>query len=329
MVDAQDDGGKLLGPHSALLKRLVEALQRAGYSARTEQAYVAWARRFLSFHRVTRGDTARLDDEHVEAFLKHLCEEERLAVPTLHQALAAVLVFLARVLGREVEDRGSVTRALLSPRLPLVLGAGEVVRLLGHMRGTTKLMAALLYGSGLRVHECVQLRTADVEFERGLLFVRATRSREERSVPLVRWLVPELRTHLRTIHAQYQRDAQRATEWVELQESSGRTPPREGEDWSDQWLFPAAAFQLDPISRRLKRHHVHEMAVQAALERAALGAGLPDRTNCHTLRHSFAVHLLQAGHGVRSVRALMGHGSLATTMIYAHVIHSRRRSSTD
>lgn len=206
-------------------------------------------------------------------------------------------------------------------RLPVVLSVGEVARVLERLEGMPFLMASLLYGSGLRLMECVRLRVKDLEFERGEIVVREGKGDKDRVTPLPRRLHQPLRSHLEWVRGQHQNDLALGAGWVELPGALARKLPNAGREWSWQWIFPATRRYLHPETGQRRRHHFHETALRRAVHEAGIAAGIGRRVTCHSMRHSFATHLLESGSDIRTIQELLGHRSVATTMIYTHVLN--------
>jgi integron integrase len=316
-----EDGGREGSPPGGarLLDRVRGALRVRHYSLRTEQAYVQWIRRFVLYHGTRHPDA--MGGPEVSAFLSHLAVDGGVSASTQNQALNA-LVFLYRdVLGRPLGDLGSLVRARTQRRLPVVLTRGEVRRLLAGLPGVHHLMASLLYGSGLRLMECVRLRVKDLELERLEVLVRDGKGRRDRVTTLSRSLLGALRGQLERARLAHEADLAEGYGDVWLPDALAKKYPSAGREWIWQWVFPAERRSFDPRGGVVRRHHVHEASLQRAVRRAVRGAGIAKPASCHTLRHSFATHLLEAGYDIRTVQELLGHRSVATTMIYTHVLN--------
>lgn len=288
-------------------------------SRRTEEAYVRWMLRYYEFH--GRRDPAELGAEHVTAFLNDLATRGRVAASTQNQALSALLFLYREVLGRDLPWLDEIVRAKRPARLPVVLARDEVRAVLSHMEGAPKLMATLLYGSGLRLLECCRLRVKDVDFTRSQILVRDGKGDRDRATMLPAAVRADLAAHLERVREQHRRDLSRGAGWVELPGALARKLPAAGREWAWQWVFPATRLYVHPESGQRRRHHLHETVLQQAVRRAVLAAGIPKRATCHTLRHSFATHLLEDGSDIRTVQELLGHKDVATTMIYTHVLN--------
>ncbi len=288
-------------------------------SRRTEEAYCGWIRRFVRFH--GRRHPRELGSPEVEAFLSHLAVADGVSASTQNQALAALLFLYRRVLEIELADVAHVVRARMPERLPVVLSREEVRALLEHMEGTYRLIATLLYGSGLRLLEALELRVKDLDFARHQLIVRRGKGQKDRATLLARSAEAELKSHLGRVRRLHERDLLRGVGAVALPDALVRKlGESSAKDWSWQWLFPATSHYADRDTGQRRRHHPHESAVQRAVREAALRAGIPKRVTCHALCHSFATHLLEGGADIRTGQELLGHRELRTTMIYTHVL---------
>lgn len=308
-----------LPPSARLLERLRHALRVRHYSIRTEQAYVDWVRRFIRFHGkrhpIDLGATA------VQAFLTHLAVERRVASPTQNQAKSALLFLYREVLGLRLPWLDEVVGAKLGRRLPVVLTPGEVRQLLAHLSGTMGLVAALIYGTGMRLLEALRLRVKDVEFERRELLIRDGKGAKDRVTVLPENLMLPLQAHLATVQALHQRDLAAGHGDVWLPDALGIKYPAAPREWGWQFVFPSTTRSVDPRTGVEHRHHLNENTVQKAVALAARRAGIVKPCSPHVLRHSFATHLLQAGYDIRTVQELLGHADVKTTMIYTHVLN--------
>ena len=302
-----------------LLDRVKAAIQTRHMSVRTEEAYVGWIRRFILFHGKRHSDS--MGEPEVSRFLSALATERRVSASTQNQALAAVLFLYQEVLGRELDWLGDLVHAKRSERMPVVLTKSEVADVLGQMDGVEKLCASLLYGSGLRLLDGLRLRVKDVDFGGQQIIVRAGKGNKDRATLLPASLQTSLRAHLDAVRAQHQRDlSSGAAGCVELPYALREKYPSAPREWPWQWVFPATRPYLDPSTGEHRRHHLHETVIQRAVRRAATAAGIPKRVSPHTMRHSFATHLLESGSDIRTIQQLLGHKDVATTMIYTHVL---------
>ena len=303
--------------------KLLDAVRRAvavrHYSGRTADAYVAWVRRFVRFQGMRH--PRELGPAEVAAFLSDLAVRGRVSAATQNQALAALLFLYREVLRRDIGRVGPLVRAKEPVRLPVVLTRAEVARVLRQIEGQARVVAGLLYGSGLRLLECVELRVKDIDLERREIRVRRGKGARDRVTVLPELLVTPLRRQLGWVRALHERDRARGGGRVALPGALARKLPGAAADWPWQWVFPARRTYRDAATVELRRHHVHPTAVQRAVAAAVRRAGLSKRATCHTLRHSFATHLIEDGYDIRTVQELLGHRSVETTMIYTHVLN--------
>jgi integron integrase len=306
-------------PKPKLLELVRRALRLRHYSPRTERAYCAWIRRFIVFHG-TRHPSV-LGATEVQQFLDHLACERGVSAGTQNQALAALVFLYNDVLALALEKHVQLPRAKRPDRIPVVLAPNEVAALLAQLTGPTYLMASLLYGSGLRLLECARLRVKDVDFQRHELRIRDGKGRKDRLTPLPTSLSADLLCHLDLVRAQHNKDLREGAGYVELPDALRFKYAAAPREWPWQWFFPATRTYLDPKTGERRRHHLHETVVQRAVRQAAATAQLSKRVSCHTLRHSFATHLLESGHDIRTIQELLGHRDVATTMIYTHVLN--------
>jgi integron integrase len=289
------------------------------FSPRTEEAYVSWVRRFVRFHALRH--PREMGEAEVARFLTHLAEERRVAASTQGQALAALLLLYRDVVGRPLAGLGPMVRARAPLRLPVVLTRGEVERVLGGLGGGMRLVGMVLYGSGLRLLECLTLRVKDVDLERGELRIRRGKGARDRVTVLAQSAREPLGWQLEAVRRQHERDVVAGGGWVELPYALRRKYPRAGRSWPWQWVFPARRRYVDAETGEVRRHHLHPTAMQRAIAAAVRASGIGKRATCHTLRHSFATHLLEAGYDIRTVQELLGHRDVSTTMIYTHVLN--------
>lgn len=262
-----------------------------------------------------------LGPPEIEAFLSHLANEQHVAPSTQNQALAALLFLYVHVLSIPFARLCDFTRAKRPHRVPSVLTPGEAAAVLNQMRGVPALMASLLYGAGLRLLECAHLRVKDLDLDRLEIVVRDGKGRRDRLTMLPEGLVDPLRKHLSWAREQHSLDIAAGAGWVELPDALDRKYPNAAREWPWQWVFPATRTYRDPVSGRIRRHHLHETVLQNAVRQAVLATGMAKRASCHTLRHSFATHLLEAGYDIRTIQELLGHRDVSTTMIYTHVLN--------
>jgi len=301
-----------------LLDRVRTAIRVRHFSRRTERAYVLWIRRFILANEKRHPlDMGRLE---AERFLSSLATEADVSASTQNQALAAIVFLYKCVLEVELPWLDGLVRAKRSRHLPVVLRREEVMALLAAMQRTPQLMAALMYGTGMRVLECAQLRVKDVDFASHVIVVRRGKGGQDRATMLPHALVEPLHEHMLRVRRLWDDDVRHGAGWVEVPGALERKYPSAGRSWSWQWVFPATRQYWHPATRQRRRHHLHESVVQRAVRAAALRIALAKRATCHTLRHSFATHLLEDGYDIRTVQELLGHRDVNTTMMYTHVL---------
>jgi integron integrase len=291
-------------------------------SPRTEQAYLGWILRFIRYHGTRH--PADLGEAEIVAFLTHLASERDVSRSTQMQALSALMLLYREVLGMQIGDLRRTLRSFTPTRLPAVLTRDEVRLLLAELRSTTRLVALLLYGAGMRLMECLTLRVKDIDFERNEIRVRRGKGGKDRITMLPVSARAALQEQMRRVRTLHSRDLAQHAGSVSLPEALERKAPSWATEDAWQWLFPAARRYRDAATGRERRHHVHETAIQRAMQKAVRDAGIAKRATCHTLRHSFATHLLEDGYDIRTLQELLGHSDVSTTMIYTHVLNRGR-----
>ena len=301
-----------------LLEQLRDAIRRRHYSPRTEETYAHWVKRFIYFS--GKRHPAAMGAAEVTAFLNHLARERDVAAATQNQALSALLFLYREVLGRPLPWLDELERARMPLRRPSVLTRAEVERLLGRMQGTKWLMASLLYGAGLRLRECLKLRVKDVDFGYRQIVVRDGKGAKDRVTMLPASVQAPLKAHLLRVKELHERDLAEGHGDVELPHALARKYPRAQAQWAWKFVFPSHKRSADPRTGVVRRHHVYENYLIRGVAQAAREAALAKHVTCHTLRHSFATHLLEAGYDIRTVQELLGHADVSTTMIYTHVL---------
>ena len=302
-----------------MIDRLVTVIRQRNYSIRTEAAYRSWTERFLAF--IGHRDPRTTGAADVVSFLETLAVQGNVAASTQNQALNALVFFYDQALEQPLGDLGAFIRAKRPQRLPVVLTRGEVLHLLEPMEGVYRLMASLLYGTGMRLMECLRLRVKDVDFAYRQIVVRDGKGQKDRVTPLPDTLSEPLRAHLEQVRALHEADLRQGNGEVFLPSALARKYPNAAREWGWQYVFPSGRLSVDPRSGAIRRHHLHENGLQKAVKQAATAARLTKPANCHALRHSFATHLLETGQDIRTVQELLGHSNVSTTMIYTHVLN--------
>jgi integron integrase len=306
-------------PKPRLLDRVREAVRARHYSRRTEKTYVAWVRRYILFH--GKRHPAEMGGAEVTRFLTSLAVDGNVAASTQNQALSALLFLHRDVLEQDLPWLDNVVRAKGAQRLPVVLTRAEVSAVIHQLQGTPRLMAILMYGAGLRLLECARLRIQDVDFASNQIVVRAGKGNKDRVSMLPGAVKADLFRHLHGVKRQHERDLDHGAGWVELPWALARKYPNAGREWVWQWVFPATRFYVDRVTGQRRRHHLDESVLQRAVKEAVGRAGIAKRATCHTFRHSFATHLLEDNHAIRTVQELLGHRDVSTTQIYTHVLN--------
>ncbi len=304
---------------AALEDKIKECLRVAHYAYRTEQTYVGWIRQFVRFHGWEKPST--MEAGHVSAFLRHLAEERQVASSTQNQALNAVVFLFKTVLQKEIGDFSDFQRARKGMRLPVVASRAEIKAVMDRLGGRDRFMAALLYGTGMRINELLRLRVQDVDFDQNRLIVRGGKGDRDRYVPFPTKYREEMRAWLALRQEQYEADKLKNMHEVEVPGALARKYPNAPWEWRWQYVFAADNYSEDPRSLHVRRHHVDEQQLQRAVREAVRAAGLTIRFTPHCFRHSFATHLLEAGQDIRTVQQLLGHQQVETTMIYTHVLN--------
>ena len=304
--------------YTATHENFIKTIRVRHMAIRTESSYEQWICRFLAYS--NWADIEAIENTHLKAFLEYLAVERKVSASTQKSALNAVIFLLREVLGRNTDDIGIYTRASSQRRLPTVLSQSEIKALLQHLSGRSRLMASLMYGTGMRLMECVRLRVKDVDFDYQQITVRLGKGGKDRIVPLPSKLIPEVKNHLIEIKLLHQGDLDAGFGEVLIPVALARKFGGAVKDFTWQYVFPASRLSTDPRSKSVRRHHIHETSLQKAIRKAARSAGINKRVTTHTLRHSFATHLLESGKDIRLIQDLLGHADVNTTMIYTHVI---------
>jgi len=311
-------------PHkSKLLELCRERCRVKHYSLRTEEAYLGWVRRFIFFH--NKKHPAEMGGYEVESFLTHLAVKGHVSPSTQNQALSALLFLYREVLHLQLEWMENVVRAKQAIRLPVVLTVEQVNSVLARLDGREWLMASLLYGTGMRLMECVRLRVKDVSFEKNEIVVRDGKGGKDRRTMLPARLCDPMRTQLEKVRELHREDTDENWDGVYLPDALERKYPNANKLMAWQYVFPATRRARDPRDGKIRRHHIDEKVLQRAVSKAAQAAGMDKPVSCHTLRHCFATHLIEAGYDIRTVQELLGHKDVATTQIYTHVLNKGGR----
>ena len=288
------------------------------YAYRTKLTYTRWIKRFIFFH--DKKHPGEMGEPEVEAFLTWLAVERKVAKSTQNQAFNALIFLYREVLKRPLEGRIDAVRSFKKQRLPIVMGKEETQRVLSAMNGTTQLMAKLLYGSGIRLMECIRLRVKDIDFEINEIRVHSGKGDKDRLVPLPESIKAALKTHLERVKLIHENDLSKGYGEVYLPNALDRKYPAAGKEWEWQYVFPSSKLSRDPLKKVIRRHHMDPSSLDRAIKRAVKLAGVTKRITSHTFRHSFATHLLQTGTDIRTIQSLLGHNDVSTTMTYTHVL---------
>jgi integron integrase len=306
-------------PKPKLLDQVRHAIRMRHYSPRTEEAYVHWIKRFIFFH--DKRHPQEMAEAEIARFLSSLANDSHVSASTQNQALNAILFLYRQVLRKEIGYVNGVIRAKRTKRLPVVLTRQEVRSIFGCLHGSDWIMVMLLYGAGLRLMECLRLRVKDIDFTSNQIVVRASKGDKDRHTMLPAAVKEPLAKHLDLIRRQHQHDLERGLGRVALPNALERKYPNAGKEWGWQWVFPATSHYTDKVTGERRRHHLHESVLQKAVKEAVQKAGVSKPASPHSLRHSFATHLLEDGYDIRTVQELLGHKDVSTTMIYTHVLN--------
>jgi integron integrase len=295
--------------------RTAMRLRHLAYS--TEKTYLLWLRSFRTF--VKEKDPAQLSANDLQDFLSYLAVEKKVSASTQNQALNALIFLYRNVLDKKVDSELNAVRASGRRRLPVVLTTKEIERIFEYLDGMPRLMLMLTYGCGLRLQECLRLRIKDIDLERNMVIVRSGKGDKDRRTMLPESLKPEVVRHISEVKSLYEKGRKENMSGVWLPDALERKYPNAGKEWAWFWLFPSRSLSVDPYTRLVRRHHVHPGSLQKAFYGALRKAGIAKQASVHTLRHSFATHLLENGYDIRTIQELLGHANLQTTMIYTHV----------
>jgi integron integrase len=311
-------------PKKKLLDQVRDIIRLKHYSYRTEETYVQWIRRYILFH--NKRHPKDMGVPEIEAFLTHLAVQSNVSASTQNQAFSALLFLYRHVLQLPLSDRIDALRAKKSRHLPTVLTPEEAIAIIQQMSGVHRLLAILLYGSGLRLREVLQLRIKDIDFSQRQLAIRDAKGHESRHTMLPDRAIKPLKHHLDQVKKLHQQDLNQGYGATQLPFALTRKYPNADRQWIWQYAFPSSTLCQDPRTGATIRYHLHESGLQKALKQAVRTTGIPKRISCHTFRHSFATHLLQNGYDIRTVQELLGHKDVKTTMIYTHVLNRGGRA---
>lgn len=302
-----------------LLDQVRDAIRVRHYSHKTERIYVHWIRQYIFFH--NKQHPVNLSEQHMGQFLTHLAVNKKFAASTQAQALNALVFLYKQVLNKEIDNIEDIRWSSKPARLPVVFTRKEAAEIISNLEGAKWLMAGLLYGSGLRLTECLRLRVKDIDFGYGQLTVRNGKGNKDRVTLLPLSLVEPLKTLLERVQNMHARDLKEGLGWVYLPSALKNKYRNTEKEWGWQWVFPSGKYSREPRTGRLGRFHFSESALQRGVKKAIRDAGINKHASCHTFRHSFATHLLEDGYDIRTVQELLGHKDVKTTMIYTHVLN--------
>jgi len=312
---------------SEIIQETKRLIRLKHYSYSTERTYLQWIERFLEYARQTaKKAITETNASDFKNFLSHLALAQRVSASTQNQAFNAILFFFRYVLGKEIGNLADTVRAKRGQKLPVVFSVEEVKRLLACMNGKDLLIAGLLYGAGLRLMELARLRVKDVDMDLNTLTVRSGKGDKDRTTILPATVKDQLKNHLIEVKSLYESDLSRGYGEVPLPDALSRKYPNAGKEWAWQYVFPSAALSVDPRSGKVRRHHISPSSIQKVVADAVRKAGIPKHASVHTLRHSFATHLLMNGVNIREVQELLGHKNVETTMIYTHVLRDMSKA---
>ena len=311
---------KIFSQYPEHIQNLIKHIRVKHYSVRTEQSYLGWLLRYINFHSMKNPEN--LSEPEIAQFLEYLVFKRKVSSSTQSQALNALIFFYKSVLKRQLSDSIEFARSKKPKRLPVVLSATEVKKLLKEIKHPTQhLMANLLYGCGMRLMECVRLRVQDVDFDYCQILVRQAKGGKDRVLPIPKKSLFELKEHIKNVKDLHDEDLKEGYGSVYMPEALGRKYPNAEKEFRWQYVFPSSTISKDPRSKAIRRHHVHERGLQKYIKKSSEKVGITKKVSTHTLRHSFATHLLENGYDIRTVQELLGHADVSTTMIYTHVLN--------
>ena len=303
-----------------LLDEVRDVMRLHHYSIHTERTYSEWIKKFVRFHGMSSRDDLKNGEKKIETFLTHLAVDKNVAPATQNQAMNALVFLYKKVLGTQLDEEISAVRAKKKIRLPVVMSREETAKVIRMMEGTVQLAAKMMYGSGLRISEVIRLRVQDIDHKMKTITVRSGKGDKDRITTFPSSVIPFLQNHLGKVKLIHQNDLAQGHGEVYMPHALARKYPSAAREWGWQYVFPARNLSADPRSGVTRRHHIDPSVINKAIKVAARKAGLTKRISAHTLRHSFATHLLQRGTDIRTIQALLGHSDVSTTMIYTHVL---------
>jgi integron integrase len=302
-----------------LLDQVRQIIRVKHYSLRTEESYINWIKRFIFFH--NKKHPIEMGEKEIGEFITHLAKNEKVSASTQNQALCAIVFLYKNVLIKELDNTISIYWSKRPKKLPVVFTQSEAIKVLGKLKGTHWLVGMLLYGSGLRLSESLELRVKDVDFGYNQIRVRDSKVEKDRSTMLPQKIVQPLKEHMNKVKAIHEEDLKNGFGTVYLPYAIEKKYPNAKYEWNWQYIFPATKISTDPRSGVERRHHLYDTVIQKAVKQAIRDAGITKHASCHTFRHSFATHLLESGYDIRTIQELLGHKNVETTMIYTHVIN--------
>jgi len=318
-MELQDQPKNTTRNKPKLLDQVRAAIRTRHYSPRTEESYIYWIKKYIFFH--NKQHPAEMRENEINAFLSHLATKEKVAASTQNQALCAIVFLYKHVLKIELGNFGNITWAKKPKKIPVVFTKEEAKAVIDQLKGTNWIIASLLYGSGLRLNECLQLRIQDIDFKYNQITVRNAKGDQDRVTMLPEKVKLPLQEHLKKVKKIHEKDLRDGFGSVYLPYALERKYPNANKAWGWQFVFPATRISTDPRTGIRRRHHLYETVIQKAVKRAIQKAGMTKHASCHTFRHSFATHLLERGHDIRTVQELLGHKHVETTQIYTHVLN--------
>ncbi len=302
-----------------LLDQIRETIKLKHFSIRTEETYIHWIKRFIIFHK--KRHPLEMGEQQIREFLSYLARELNVASATQNLAMQSILFLYKDVLHKEITYIDKIERAKKEAKVPVVFTRGEVTRILSNMRSTPHLMASLLYGSGLRLMECIRLRVKDIDFNSNYILVKEGKGEKDRITVLPEKLKEALQRHLLKVKLLHEEDLEAGFGEVYLPHALENKYTNANKEWGWQYVFPSTRLSIDPRSGKKRRHHISEKILQQSVKEAIKKSGIVKNGSCHTFRHSFATHLLADGYDIRTIQQLLGHSDVSTTMIYTHVVH--------